>query len=198
MASESQIANLAAARIGSETRITSLDDNRPLARTLSAVWDIERKATLRDGAFNFAARRGALPQIDIADIATIYPYQAAFELPSDALRLIEVLNLEVRDSYQLEGKMILADTTGPLYARWIIDVTEPALWDDAFAEAFACRLAWKCGRKVIGANFDTNGAWQEYQAAIGAAKGVDAKENPPIEQEESDWVLARFRFAGGI
>jgi hypothetical protein len=198
MASETDIANLAAVKIGSETRITSLDDNRPLARTLSAVWDIERRATLRDGSFNFSARRGALAQIDIADKTTIYPYSAAFELPTDALRLIEVLNPEVRDSYQLEGRQILADTTGPLYARWIIDVEEPASWDDAFAEAFACRLAWRCGKKVIGGNFDSNGAWQEYQAAIGAAKGVDAKENPPIEQEESDWVLARFRSAGSI
>lgn len=198
MASETDIANLAAVRIGSETRITSLNDNRPLAKTLSAVWDIERRATLRDGAFNFSARRGPLAQVVIADIASIYPYQAAFELPADALRLIEVLNLDVRDSYQLEGRQILADTTGPLYARWIIDVPEPAEWDDAFADAFACRLAWRCGAKVIGAAFNTGAAWQEYQASIGAAKGVDAKENPPIEQEESDWVLARFRFAGGI
>lgn len=192
MATETDVANLAAVRIGSETRITSLDDNRPLARTLKAIWAMERRATLREGSFNFSARRGPLAQIAVADAATIYPYLGAFEMPGDALRLIEVLNSEARSDYQLEGGQVLANSTGPLYARWIIDIVEPASWDDAFADAFAWRLAWNAGPKVYGGDFNVNAAWTAYREALGRSKGVDAKENPPIAQEESDWVLARL------
>lgn len=189
MSSETEVANLAAARIGTETRILSLDDDRTIARTLKAVWAIERRATLRDGSFNFATTREALPALS----GTVpYPYSKAYQLPATCLRLLEVLNSPGRDSYQLEGGKILCDAGAPLYIRFITDVPEAALWDDAFAEAFASRLAWKCGRRIAGSDFDTQGAWSEYQTAIGRAKSVDAKENPPLDQEESSWVTARF------
>ena len=192
MASLNQVAQLAAVRMGSEVKITSLDDDRPTARALRAVWDIERRATIRDGSFNFSARRGALGQLDIPDLALIYPYTCAFEMPAEALRLIELLNSIARLDYQLEGRRVLCNVSGPLYARWSIDVDEPAEWDDQFAEAFACRLAWVCGERVIGNAFDTQAAEARYLRAVGGAKMADAKENPPIEHEESDWVLARF------
>jgi len=192
VSSLNEVAQLAAVLIGSEVKITSLDDDRPTARTLRAVWDIERRATIRDGSFNFSARRGPLGQLDVPDVAMIYPYGAAFELPADAVRLIELLDSTARLDYQVEGRQVLCNATGPLYARWSIDIPEPAEWDDQFAEAFACRLAWKCGRRVVGGEFDTEAAEARYRRAIGGAKMTDAKENPPIDQEESDWVLARF------
>lgn len=192
MSSLNEVAQLAAVRMGSEVKITSLDDDRPTARALRAVWDIERRATIRDGSFNFSARRGPLGKLDVADTALIYPYGAAFEMPADAVRLIELLDSSARLDYQIEGRQVLCNATAPLYARWSIDVPEPAEWDDQFAEAFACRLAWKCGRRVVGSEFDTQAAWTEYTRAISGAKSTDAKENPPIDQEESDWILARF------
>lgn len=192
MSSETEVANLAAIKMGSSATIVSLDDDRKVARTLKAVWGIERRATLRDGSFNFAARRGTLAKVAGVDTVSIYPFAAAFQLPADALRLIEVLNSQARENYQIEGARVLCNSSGPLYARWIADVDEPAAWDDAFAEAFACRLAWRCGREIVGTDFDVSSAWREYQMAIGAAKRVDARENPPIAQEECDWVMARY------
>lgn len=194
MASEADVANLTAARLGSPTRIVSLrDDDRKLARTLLDVWDIERRATIRDGSWNFAARRGILARLADVPAAECYPYSAAFAFPPDALKLIELLDAHARDDYRFEGGRVLCNASGPLHARWAVDVPEAANWDDAFAEAFACRLAWKSGRSIVGEDFDTAGMWKEYQAAISGAKGVDARENPPIEQEESDWINARLR-----
>lgn len=195
MASETEVANMAALRMGSSATIASLDDDRKVARTLKAVWGLQRRATLREGSFNFSARRGTLAKISSVSATEIYPYAAAFAEPADSLRLIEILNSTLRGAYQLEGGRVLCDSTGPVYARWIIDVPEPASWDDAFAEAFACRLAWKCGKDIVGDDFDVTGAWREYQNALSGAKRVDARENPPIAQEESDWILARF---GGV
>jgi len=40
MASETEVAQLAAALIGTDVRITSIDDDKTLARTLKAVWNL--------------------------------------------------------------------------------------------------------------------------------------------------------------
>ena len=190
MASYVQIANLAGAKIGTEARVTSPDDDRTFPRAVKAVWDLERRATIRDGSWNFATRRFELAAQVLAG-GVPYPWSGSFPLPADFLRLIEVLNLSSRADYQIEGKAILTHSAGPLYIRCLVDVPELAEWDDLTAEAFACRLAWKLGKKIAGSNYSEDMGWREYQAAIAAAKRVDALENPPIEQEESDWLLAR-------
>lgn len=189
MPSYVQVANLAAASIGTETRLTDPGDNRTFARAVAAVWDMERRAALRDGGWNFAMRRQALPALASAPA---FGFDAAFQLPAECLRLIEVFGL-TRDSYQLEGRTILADTTGPLEVRYVTDVPEPAEWDDLFAHSFALRIAWRLGRRIAGSTFDRATAWREYRDSLNSAKATDALENPPIPMEESDWVLARFR-----
>jgi hypothetical protein len=185
------IANMAAARIGTETRISSPDDDRFVARTIKAAWDIQRQAAIRDGAWNFAASRGELAAENDPE-KVIYPWEYGFPLPEGCLRLIEVLDYP-RDAYALEGDTILANTLGPLYIRFLVDVPEPALWDAGFAESFALRLAWRCGRRIAGSAFDQEECGREYRQSLSAAKRVDARENPTIAQEESDWVLARYR-----
>jgi hypothetical protein len=184
------IANMAAARIGTETRISSPDDDRFVARTIKVAWDIQRQAAIRDGAWNFAARRAELAAVNDPD-KIIYPWEYGFPLPEACLRLIEVLDSS-REEYQLEGKVILANTLGPLNIRYLVDVPEPALWDVGFAESFALRLAWRCGRRIAGSAFDQDQCGIEYKDSLKAAKRVDARENPPIDQEESSWVKARY------
>ncbi len=102
-----------------------------------------------------------------------------------------MLNLSSADQYQLEGRAVLCDSAGPLYVRIAIDVPELGLWDSLAAEAFALRLAWRCGRKIAGSAFDMQACWAEYREAISRAKGVDARENPSIEQDDGDWIRAR-------
>lgn len=193
MASETDIANMAAVRIGTEARILSLDDDRMLARTLRIVWDAQRQATLRDGSWNFGSRRAQLSAN--ANPGTIYPYEFAYPLPAESLRLIEVLGMS-RATYQIEGGSVLCDQAGPLAVRYVIDVPELGRWDAAAAEAFACRLAWKCGKRIAGSAYDDRAGEAEYRDALARAKTVDALENPPIQQEESSWIEARV--AGGI
>ena len=197
MASATDIANLIAIKIGAEARITALDDDRPVARAIRAVWDMQRSAALRDGAWNFATRRAELAA-EYLPSGTPYPWQSSFPLPADALRLIEVLNLRGREDYQLEGRSILCNLPGPLYIRYLIDVTEPALWDDLFVEVFACRMALNVGPRIGGSNYSIAAGESALMAAISAAKRVDARENPPMPMEESGWISARFggRSAG--
>jgi hypothetical protein len=183
------IANLAAIKMGTQARISAPNDDTVLARKIAQIWDIERRATIREGAWNFAMRREG---VAAAAGAVPYPWQSAFPLPATALRLIEVLNREVGSDFQLEGRAVLCDTAGPLYLRFLIDVPEPAEWDESFAEAFACRLAWKAGKSICGSTYSEDQGAADYAQAMGKAKSTDSLENPRIEQEEVGWVTARF------
>lgn len=188
MATKIQVYRLAATAVGASSNITSPDDDRPVAKAISAVWDLQRRKAIRDGSWNFAMTRDSLPALDAAPKHT---YAYAYQEPAGLVRLIEVYGL-ARSDYQRESKKILCNQAAPLDIRYLRDVTEPAEWDDDFAEAFALRIACKIGRKIAGSAFDREATWKDYQDAIDATKAVDAMENPPIEQEEADWITARW------
>lgn len=192
MATEAEVANLAAATIGTEDRLISLSEDTFVARTLKTVWDVERRATIRDGVWNFAVRRAGLPAQEGVPAAELYPWQFRYPLPADCLRFVEILGLVARDAYTLEGKAILCSISAPLYVRYARDVVEPALWDETFARAFAYRLALAAGPRISGSAFDMAGAQAKYDDAIGRAKQIDSLENPAEEAEDSSWITSRW------
>lgn len=189
MPSYTQVANMAASLIGEEDQLRSPADDTHLGRTIAAVWDMCRRAAIRDHTWNMAMRRAALAAEALESVP--YPWAYSFPLPADSLRLVEVLNISSRSDYQLEGKSILSDTAGPLYIRYLVDITEPALWDDLFAEAFSRRLAYQIGPRLAGSDYDKPAGWKVYQDALNQAKRVDARENPQVRWEPTDWELAR-------
>lgn len=188
MSSYVAIANLAATTIGTANRLTTPSDNTTLGRSVAAVWDIERQAALRDGAWNFAMRRAELPALAVPPV---HGYAAQFELPADCLRLIEIIGLR-RESWQVEGRAIQADSTGPLRIRYLADITEPAEFDPLFAKAFALRIACAIGNRIAGSDFKEELNWDKYRQALAEARRVDAIENPPIEAHESSWIESRW------
>lgn len=190
MTSYVTIANLAASKLGEDDQLRSPDDDTHLGRSVKAVFDPVRRAALRDHSWNFAMSRRELAASNTASVP--YPWQSVFPLPFECLRLIEVLNFSTRSNYQLEGRSILANSAGPVYIRCIIDVAEPALWDDLFVEAFACRLAFQIGPRIVGSAFDKGTAWKVYQKALADAKRADALENPAVPNEASSWETSRY------
>ncbi|MBY0301245.1 hypothetical protein [Sphingomonas ginsenosidimutans] len=185
------IANLAASSIGEDDQMRSPDDNSHLSRSVRAVWDLERRAALRDHSWNFAMRRAALPAqaLDAAPIGWGFSYK----LPADCVRLIEVFDA-ARSAYQLEGGSVLADVTGPLRIRYIADLTEPALWDDLFVRAFAARIGFAIADRITGDRGRKDDAWIAYQDALSQAKRVDARENPQVAWAATEWERARGGF----
>lgn len=192
MASQTSVANLALMFIGTETRLLSLDDEKDAARSLKAVWDIQRQGLIRANSWNWATRRVALA----AEVVSVPPpFTHSFPLPAKSLRLIEVFDSAGEYSsseYQLEGRNILTKRAGPLYVRCLMDVDEIAEWDPLAAIHFAGKLALTCGPRIAGSAFDKSLTMQLYREAVGDARTTDALENPPIEQEESAWVEARI------
>lgn len=192
MASEIEVYKAAALGVGSETEITSPTDPRPLAKKIRAAWNINRRAAIREGSWNFAMKRVSLPALLEAPA---FGFSWQFQLPADFLRLIEVHGTDTRylteTEFQIEGRKILCSRAAPLPIRYQADVVEPSLWDDTFAAAFGQRIACEIGRSIAGSTFDRDGAWGKYQALLKDAKRVDAMENPPLDQAESDWIIAR-------
>ncbi|WP_374414287.1 hypothetical protein [Novosphingobium colocasiae] len=196
MASSTNVANLALMFIGTETRLLSIDDEKDAARTLKSVWDIERQAVIRANSWNFATQRAALPALSAPPPK---PFTHAFQLPALALRLIDVFDASGEtpsSDYSLEGRTVLTRRAGPLYVRCLMDVPEIAAWDPLAAVHFAGKLALTCGKRIAGSAFDKDLAMARYREATGDARTTDALENPPIEQEESAWVEARWM--GGV
>lgn len=189
MSSYVAIANLAATTIGTAARLTTPGDDTTLGRAVASVWEIERQAALRDGAWNFAMKRASLAALAVPPV---HGFAARFELPADCIRLIEVYELP-RDIWQVEGRAINADTTGPLKVRYLADITEPAAFDPLFVKAFALRIACAIGNRIAGSAFKEELNWEKYRAALAEARRVDAMENPPIEAYETPWVTARWQ-----
>ena len=189
MSSYVAIANSAAIVVGTAARLTTPDEDTTLGRAVASVWELEREAALRDGAWNFAMKRSSLPALTEAPV---HGYDAKFELPADCLRLIEIYEVS-RDRWQLEGRAILANGLGPLKIRYLSNVTEPEEFDPLFAKAFALRIACAIGNRIAGSAFKEELNWQKYQDALKEARMSDALENPPIEQAESSWIEARWQ-----
>lgn len=190
MASDTEVANNAAVLIGTESRVLSLNDDRFLARTLLAAWNLNRQSTLREGSWNFSIGRAMLPAEVLPEGRSIHPWETSFPLPTDCLRLLRVIDYNA-DEWSLEGRAILANQSGPLYVQYVRDVPVTD-FDAACANAFAHRLAWKCGTRVAGSSFDETAAEAAYRRALSESRRVDAMENPPIEHHESSWVTARW------
>lgn len=191
MASYVGIANLAATTVGTAARLTTPEDNTTLGRAVASVWQIERQAALRDGAWNFAMRRANLPQLVEPPVNG---FSARFQLPADCLRLIEVYDLP-RDCWQVEAGAINADYTGALKIRYLADIQEPAQFDPLFVKAFALRIACAIGNRIAGSMFKEELNWEKYRAALAEARRVDAMENPPINAAESSWIESRWMGA---
>lgn len=195
MASQTGIANYAGLKVGAEAVLSSLDENTKLARSVLAAWDMVLDATLADHPWNFAIGRAVLPSL--VD-APEYGYTRQFQRPSDMVRLVEVNGVHVwglapgSDApYQLEGDRILTDMGAPLRIRYVRRVTDTVAFSPGFVEALACRLAMEIALPMTESATTRQLMEAAYATAIGTAKGVDGRENPPELPAEDDWILSR-------
>ncbi len=199
MSDRVSVSNFALSCIGVTNRISSPQDNTKPEREIAAVWDEVRLATLRSGNWNCATSRFSLPALTLGQNGAptadaIYPYAYAFALPVESLRFRDILGAPngFKD-YQNESGRIITNLAAPLRVRCITDRPDPNDWDKMFEDAFAWHLAFMVCDNLTGDEGRKARAWQIYAKKREDACAVDAVENPPEEQAESDWVLARFR-----
>jgi hypothetical protein len=143
------IANLALSWIG-EKQITSLDDETQQATQVQINYLPCRDATLEAHDWTFAIKR-FVPAKN--NTPPLYGAGAAFDVPSDILRVIAVernntysqtftpnINSEEQIDWQFERGQIICDEA-VVYARGIMRVDEEGRFSPLFVHAFAAKLA---------------------------------------------------------
>lgn len=204
MPSDIDICNLALTKLGA-MRILSFADNTKAARSLNAIYALERDNELSAHQWNFAIVRTTLPALANAPA---FDYTLAYQLPDDCLRVIQVGDTapgstrtdyltEDGADYRIEGKTIVtggvtAAGASPLPLRYIARITDPNMFDAGFIKAFACRLAMEMAEDLTQSSSKRQLAQGEYKEAILSAIRADSIELPPEPLPDNTWVLSRL------
>jgi hypothetical protein len=194
MTSQVSIANQALIKVGAD-RIISIDEDSKQAVVLKAIWDAKRDAELSAHPWTFATRRTTLPA---SSTPPAYGFAREFPLPPDCLRLIELgqwyvmyQGVDYGPLFSIEGNAVLCDEPAPLRARYVARIADPSSWPALFCEALACRLAAEIAESLTQSLGKRQQAWDEYKAALRAARQANAIEQPPQPTPANSWWLAR-------
>lgn len=186
MPSVIDICNNALDKLGHQS-IMSLTDGNKAAKLCNRNWTSARDKVLRDHPWNFAVKRAALAPITTAPA---FGFGREFKLPTDCLRLIEVLDHHSGE-YQVEGESILANGT-VLYIRYVRRVEDPNTYDSLFCDAVSLALAIDMCESLTQSSTKEQWLTEKYREAIQRAKFIDAQENPPSSFEEDEWLAVRY------
>lgn len=198
MTSEVSICNRALQKLGADT-IQALTDDTNRARALALAYEPVRDAELRRRRWRFAIKRVSLAALSSTPDSD-YDYQ--YQVPNDYLRLIEggdiAQTADMADYrggasalYSVEGNKILTNLGAPLAIRYIARITDPALFDVAFAEAFAMRLAFECCERITQSDSKQALCKDAYKEALKEARQANALEVAAESIADDSWVLAR-------
>lgn len=200
-ASDVEICNAALTKLGADT-ITSLTDNNNRARVMNLRYASVRDAELRRRRWKFSIKRASLPALSTAPLSD-YSYQ--YQLPIDYIRLIEGGDIQsIADLtdyrtangqalYSIEGSVILTDLTAPLNIRYLARIVDVSLWDAAFAEACASRLAYENCERLTQSDSKRQLAQADYRMAITEAMRAGAIETASQSQADDTWMVGRLQ-----
>ena len=207
MASQIDIVNDALTMLGTDT-VTAITDTSNQARTMNAVWNMERDSELRTHVWKFSIIRAALAALSGAPASG--PYNSRFELPAQCLRVLEVGDsypgADLSDyrsgpttaDYSIENGTILTNLPAPLSLRFVQQITDPGLFDAAFAKVFAARLARATCYRLTNSMDMAKVAVQEYRDALSVAMRANAVESPPVFPADDTWINTRLGDGGTL
>jgi hypothetical protein len=128
------VCNRALIKIGAP-RINTLSEDTPSALAVGACFPAVPDWVLRAYRWRFALKRVVLAE---ADAVPAFGYGWSFTLPDDCLTTAPE---EEAANWTVEGRSLLTNQTPPLRLRYIAKMPDASLWDPAFAEVLACRIA---------------------------------------------------------
>jgi hypothetical protein len=185
MASKTAICNRALSKLG-QTRVSNIEtDETKAAKVIRYMYDILRDAMIAAYPWNFAVKRTQIA----AEVDTpAWGYNKQYALPVDFLALLEIRG---NPEYRLEGGLILTNEGSPLYIRYIAKITDAALYDPLFIEAFATRMAYEACEEITQSNTKKQLLAQDLEMTLKLAYASDAIQEMPQELEGDTWLLAR-------
>jgi hypothetical protein len=199
MASEIQIMNMALIKLGADS-ITSRTDNKNSARVMNSIYEMVRDAELRRHRWRFAIRRASLAAL--TDSPLTGPFALQYQLPVDCLRVLAVgddypsadlsdYRTQSSSEFSVESQKILTNFPAPLSLRYTARISDTGVFDPAFTEALASRLAMSGCERITNDKPARQLALADYRMAIKEAITANALENPPESFADDTWVIAR-------
>lgn len=172
--SEIQICNMALSKLGEEQRINSFNDNTKAAQKCAIFYEPARQALLAEFLWRFARKREVLaPLVD----APSFDGGNYFQKPTSCLRIVGT-DEDYRYGYGRwlsEGNKIIADTTA-LKLVYIADITDVTLFDAAFVQALACKLAIDLSIPMTQSNTRRSEMIDEFRAYRTSSAFISATE----------------------
>ena len=199
MSNKTEVINRALIKIGANT-IASPDEASEQARKALLIFETVAQNELRRQAWSFAKKRATLAPLAVPTGGD--DFENSFNLPGDCLRLITLngswVFTAIREAnngldpyYAIEGRTLQANDSAAKIV-YVSDVSgSVGLWDAAFVEAFACRLAIELVQSIVKNMTLKQSLKQDYVEALKEAKRTNAIELPPQSLPDDSWVLAR-------
>jgi hypothetical protein len=181
------VCNRALSRVGA-IRITALTDTSALAKAVSACFPSAPDWVLRTWHWKFAIKRAELRN---PEAATGTAWTWRYTLPSDYFEILPHGTHMDDVEFVEEGGSLLCDVEAPLELRYVSQVTDAALWDAAFTEVLAWKIAmeiqpeFSTAVSLLSLKVSFAGALREAQRSGAIERGVD-------EEQTDRWLAARM------
>ena len=183
---EASICNDALIEIGAGT-ITALNEDSATARICNSQYTRIRDELLAAHPWNFALKRANL-------VASSTPptnkYSQSFDLPTDCLRVLEVVDGEEVD-WQREGQVIVCDE-GSMEILYVAKITDVTLYTPHFSRALALSLAASISYALVQSTSLKEGLEKKAQFTLSQARSFDAQEGAPRQPYAHTWLNSRY------
>lgn len=167
MPSETAIANLALQHLG-ETSIISIDDTGDKAsRVCGLIYPQARDEALQTAPWSCAKKQATISR-QVTD--PLYKWSAAFQLPADFIRLIEIdgeIAWEPAEYFDRMGDDLLTNTDEvTLGIEYIFRQTDATKFDPLLVECIALIMAMKMARSLTGSDTKAAQLREEYERVV--------------------------------
>lgn len=171
-----------------EAPITSLTDDRPIARWLNRNFSVTRDALLERWEWNFAIER---KEIAADAEAPAFGWDYAYTIPTGWLRVIPLTECGTREGrrvpHEIEGGKILTNLSGPLKVRGVKRNENYGLWPSSLQQALSASLAVKMAHWLTGKTSYVQIAEGFFREAMNLAWASDAVQASDGEDNWTDY-----------
>ena len=131
----------------------------------------------------------------IAQVTFPGGYTYAYAVPSDCIRVLEVVGEDRQDNkWRMEKNYIVTNMTEPVEIRYISDTTSVSDFDDLFTDSLAAKLAMDMCETLVRQDGVLDNTTKILQAKLDEARSIDGIEQTTEEAATSDysWLVARY------
>lgn len=194
-ATETEVCNLALAKIGS-SRLTDLDVDDSLEADLcNLFYDPTRDALIRSFWWRFASARVALVE-NVSSPA--FEWDNQFDLPADFLAMKDIFeenftrHQNTTSSYALEGDLLLTNLSA-VNIRYVKKVTDVTEFDPLFVEVLALKLAIQLTMPLSQDAVLADRLKLELDRLMRTVRAMDRQETNTVGRDDLGlWTGARF------